>query len=665
MSAHKRGIQLSIGSKIGLSFLIVVLVGTLISTIVGIRLIGNSVIEQAQNKVQHDLSVAWMAYNNKLENIKSIVQLTSTRFFIRDGILGEDFSLLRRELEKIRKASDFDVFTLTDESGVVILRTTAPYTIGDDQSNDDLVSRALTGKPAASTHIVTRDQLILEGEGLQERAFMEFIPTSMAKKRGVQVETSGMMLKAASPVMDREGRIIGVLYGGVLINRNYDIVDQIKEIVYKGERYRGKDIGTATIFQWDLRISTNVRNREGMRAIGTRVSETVYDHVLENESAWFDRAFVVNDWYVTAYEPVKNINGDTIGILYVGMLEQPYADMKKRVVKSMILYSFLLSIGVALVAALILGRRISRPIVKLAHVSEMMADGHFNHERVAHTGDEIGKLADSFSRMSKELARTLAEKDDANNRLKDLNVRYLELLGFASHELMQPVGVIKGYLKLMQLSPEGSLEKSHQKDAVSAMLRNVNSIVTMSGMYLNLARIENGALEVNPEKIRIYHDIVEPIIRDMDQRLRQKNMTIEVDDRELFDTAEVHGDPTLIRIVFTNLLTNACKYGRENGNIRCGVRKNGSEYIFNVNNEGNGLSSDKLQSVFEKFVRLESGGMRPRGTGLGLFITREIVELHSGKIWAESEQGKWVNFLFTLPQPGTDDILENAGIESG
>ncbi len=446
-------IQLSIGSKIGLSFLIVVLVGTLISTIVGIRLIGNNVIAQAQNKVKHDLSVAWMAYNSKLEEIKTTVQITSQRFFLHDGMENGDFNILKRELERIRKEYNFDILTLTDESGIVILRTRPPYTTGDDQANDDLVNRALRGEVAASTQVLPQEQLILAGEGLEEQAFMRFVPTPKAKERSLDVETAGMMLKAASPVRDKTGRIIGVLYGGVILNRNYDIVDRIKDIVYRGERYREKDIGTATIFQWDLRISTNVRNAESMRAIGTRVSEIVYNHVLENESAWIDRAFVVNNWYVSAYEPIKNIDGRTIGILYVGMLEQPYTDMKKRIVRSMIEYSFLLSMAIALIIAFILGRRISKPIVKLARASEQMSDGNFNHERVTHSRDEIGKLADSFSRMSKNLSKTLEEKDSVNKQLKDLNVRYLELLGFASHELMQPIGVLKGYLMLMQARP--------------------------------------------------------------------------------------------------------------------------------------------------------------------------------------------------------------------
>ena len=141
-----------------------------------------------------------------------------------------------------------------------------------------------------------------------------------------------MCVKAAVPVFGYDGNLIGVLYDGNLLNRNYKIVDRVKEIVYQEVKYKGKDIGTATIFQGDLRISTNVKQEDGSRAIGTRVSEEVYEQVLEKGLPWIDRAFVVNNWYIAAYEPIKNIEGKIIGVLYVGILEEKFMDMRNRAI---------------------------------------------------------------------------------------------------------------------------------------------------------------------------------------------------------------------------------------------------------------------------------------------------------------------------------------------
>jgi two-component system NtrC family sensor kinase len=647
---HAQSIHFSIGSKIGLSFLAVVLIGTVISTVVGIRLVGNTVLRQAQNKVKHDLASAWMVYDHKLGEIQRVVSLSSQRFFINGALNSNRYTSAEEELERVRVKYQLDLLTLTDKRGIVVARTRAPYNIGDDRSADLLVHKALNGREAASTVIISGERLILEGEGMAQRAYMEFIPTDKAKPRVERFETSGMLLMASSPVMDEQGNILGVLYGGILLNRDFSLVDTIKDLVYRGEKYRGKDIGTATIFQWDLRIATNVMDTMGNRAIGTRVSETVYDQVLLQGSPWIDRAFVVNDWYVSAYEPIRNVEGEILGILYVGMLEQPYTDMKRRIVWMIIRYSFILSMVVAMVISLILGRRISRPIRRLAQQSEDVANGSFEHELVSRSGDEIGVLAESFNRMTRKLAQTLAEKDRVNNELRDMNVRYIELLGFATHELMQPLGVLKGYLTLMRECETGTLPPEQQVKATASMLRNVESLVNMSRMYLDLSRIESGAMQVNRVKLHLFDEVLAPIVNDMETQIAEKEMHLEYRNIDLFRRIVLEADPDLIRVVFTNLLTNALKYGRSGGKVECGVEDAEIHYRFNVMNEGQGMPKEKLEEVFFKYVRLESTAHQRRGAGLGLFITREVVEMHGGTIQAESVEHEYANFIFTLPK---------------
>ena len=644
-----RQLFLSLRGKLALSFLVVVLAAGFVSTIVGIRFVGHTVIGQAQNKVRHDLASAWMVYNEELDHVKTVILLTSKRFFIRDEFGGGRGGLLRRELERVRKEYNLDLLTLTDKTGKVIVRTRSPYHIGDEQSNDDLVSSALEKEVVASTQIVPQASLRREGEGLERQAYFTFIPTQKAKPRPEKEETSGMMLKAAAPVLDENGDLLGALYGGVLLNRNYEIVDRIKEVVYKGEKYKGKEIGTATIFQWDLRISTNVRRENGLRAIGTRVSSEVYDAVLENARPWEDRAFVVNDWYITAYEPIENVRGEVIGILYVGILEQPYLDVKKSVIGTIIKLT-LSGIGLVFVIAYFLERGITRPLMDLVHATEEVSQGRFPCRVEIKSRDEIRTLADSFNRMCVDLKRTLEEKDAAHERLKDLNVRYVELLGFATHELMQPLGVLKGYLAMMGDSGPEGLTSEQREQAVSAMLRNVNMLINMSRKYLNLSKIESGELQVNKSRIRFYEEVLQPVVEDGSPQMALKNIAFRIENEETFRQLEVQADPMLMRIVYSNLITNVLKYGRRGGEISCGVDDEGGDWRFNVRNEGQGIPQDKLETVFEKFVRLEGAAERQRGTGLGLFNTKEIIQKHGGRIWAESVEGEWANFIFTLPK---------------
>lgn len=644
----------SLRGRLVLSLLLVVILGIALSAWVGIRLIGNTVLAQAQSKVKHDLASAWMVYNTKLEEIRSVVELTAERFFIREAFRTGELSLTWGELERVRHERGLDFLTLTDSGGRVLIRTREPYTVGDDRSGDEPVRRALAGEVVQGTLLIPRERLLLEGTGLAEQAYMKPIPTPKAKPRLEAEVTTGMALLAAAPVRVEAGAALGVLYGGVLLNRNYELVDKIRETVYKGERYLEKEAGTATIFQWDLRISTNVRTAEGERAIGTLVSAEVYDRVLVNGLAWTDRAFVVNDWYVTAYEPIRDISGEIIGMLYVGLLEAPYAKLRSQVVWALIRYSSL-SLALALGLALLLGRRITKPVEELARASEEISVGHLSHRVESRSSrDELGRLAASFNRMAESLERTLEEKDRANQRLQDLNLRYLELLGFATHELMQPLGVLKGYLTLMRASETGALEGERQRQAVAAMLRNLDSLINMSRMYLELSRIESGELEVQKGRVRVYQDLLAPVIEDARMELERRRMRLSLEDEQAWRELELEADPLLLRIVFRNLIGNAIKYGREGGEIRCSFKDEGASYRFHVWNEGPGIPADKLGVIFEKFVRLEfergAGLQGRRGTGLGLFITKEIIARHGGEIWAESIEGNWADFIFRLPK---------------
>jgi two-component system NtrC family sensor kinase len=636
-------------SKLALYFLIVVLVSGLISTIVGISLINRHIINRAQNQVRHDLASAWMVYNEKLGDVECIIKVTAERFFLKNSLITQELHIPGRELERVRKAYGFDILTLTDTRGVVIVRTRNPYTVGDDQSNDALVSRALKGMASSATQVVPAKQLRLEGDGLAEKAYTFFKETPKAKPTGKRHETSGMMLKAAAPVEDDNGNLLGVLYGGVLLNRNYEIVDRIKDIVYNGETYEGKDIGTATIFQWDVRISTNVIGLNGNRAIETRVSGEVYNAVLENGRSWIDRAFVVNDWYITAYEPIRDYSGEVIGILYVGILEQPYRAMKMNVIWSMIKY-LIIAVVVAMGIALFLGRAITGPIRNLVRATEQISRGSFPSGIEIKSRDEIGTLSESFNSMSRELKQTLDEKDIANEKLRDLNTRYLELLGFVTHELMQPLGVLKGYLIMMEdADPDRSLNPDQRRQAVSTMLRNVNMLIHMSQTYLQLSKLESGALELNKKRVGVYEEIILPVMEDKKPQLTARSISYEMENVEHFQGLEVCADPIMLRIVYDNLVTNAIKYGAKGGRIYFGVQDAGEFLQFNVKNEGEGIPQDKLETIFEKFVRIDGKAEhKAMGTGLGLYNAKEIVRMHGGRIWAESVEGKWANFIFTL-----------------
>jgi two-component system NtrC family sensor kinase len=199
--------------------------------------------------------------------------------------------------------------------------------------NDPFIKIALERREEISgTQVLSGDELQREGRSLTQKAIIQSIPVPKEKPSKKLEETSGMVLKSAHPIIDFNGEALGVLVGGVLLNRNFEIVDRIKNIVFKDAKYKGKEIGTATIFLGDLRISTNVMDKEGNRAIGTRAMKEVQEQVLGRGLPWIHRAFVVDDWYITAYEPIRDVQNKIVGMLYVGLLESKYAIMKEKLI---------------------------------------------------------------------------------------------------------------------------------------------------------------------------------------------------------------------------------------------------------------------------------------------------------------------------------------------
>jgi two-component system NtrC family sensor kinase len=319
-------------TQLALIFLaIACLIGVATSVIVN-SLITGQIIFEAQERVKEDLNTARYVYGSKIRDIDRTIRWTSIRHVLKKGLKERNISSIREELEGLMAEEELDFLTLVDRKGTVVIRFHNPPASGDSLLNDPFVKMALEKKEIAGTQVLSGDELLKEGRSMAEKAVIQSIPVPKEKPAKKIEETSGMVLKSAFPILDFNGEVLGVLTGGVLLNRNYEIVDRIKNLVFKDAKYRGKEIGTATIFLGDLRISTNVMDKEGNRAIGTRAMKEVQEQVLGKGAPWIHRAFVVDDWYITAYEPIRDVQDKIVGMLYVGLLESKYALMKERLI---------------------------------------------------------------------------------------------------------------------------------------------------------------------------------------------------------------------------------------------------------------------------------------------------------------------------------------------
>jgi two-component system NtrC family sensor kinase len=333
-------------------------VGVVTSLIVN-SIVTNQIILEAQERVKEDLNTARWVYDSKIKDISKVFYWTSIRHVLKQAVKTKDATPIQKEFLVMMREEGIDFLLVTDRKGVVLFRFHNLKLRGDDLSQDPFIKAALQKKGISGTQILSSEQLAKEGEGLAKRAFFQLIPTPKERPTEKLEETSGMVIKAAYPIIDFDGEVLGALAGGVLLNRNYEIVDRIKNIVFKDARYREKEIGTATIFMGDLRISTNVMDKEGNRATGTRAMKEVEEQVLQKGQPWIRRAFVVDDWYITAYEPIQDVEEKIVGMLYVGLLESKYAFIKERLILSFFLFS-MAGMLIALVVSFVLSWKIVR-----------------------------------------------------------------------------------------------------------------------------------------------------------------------------------------------------------------------------------------------------------------------------------------------------------------
>ncbi|MCJ7679400.1 MAG: cache domain-containing protein [Candidatus Aminicenantes bacterium] len=649
----------SLRTKIILNFLVIIIFGGLITLYFGSRLVKNTLTDQAQVKVRHDLDSARMVFDTKLKEIRDIVRLTAGKDQFQNYLSKENFEFLKRELNRVRSEYGLDFLTLTDHLGHVILRTRRIENIGDDQSADEMIRRALQGRLSAGAQVLSRDKLLLEGEDLADRAYMEFIPTPKAASQREILETSGMVIKSASPVMDENGTLLGVLYGGFLLNRDYEIVDRIKELVYKDEKYKGREIGTATIFQNDLRISTNVKNMEGKRAVGTRVSKEVNNAVLQEGKSWIDRAFVVTDWYITAYEPIRDIQDSIIGILYVGILEQPYIDKTNQV---MLTFIFLATLSVVLLLIMLYfsTSRIIKPLTKMVVATQEIAKGDLSHKVEESSKDELGYLAISFNQMTANLraankklvewGKTLENKVDERTReLTKMQAHLVQSEKLASlgklaagiaHEINNPLGGILIYSHLLL---EDTPNDSPCADNLKKIVKETSRCKDIVKGLLDFARPRE------PEMTHIdIHDILNKSLSIMEGQALFQNIKIKKHYGE--NLFSVVADSTQLQQVFMNIIINGAEAMDGNGTmqIQTSLDDDNKMLIIRFKDSGHGIKEKDLKRLFEPFFTTKEIG---KGTGLGLAISYGIIRKHQGTIEVTSREGEGSEFTVKLPLP--------------
>ena len=599
------------------AFSLIIVVLAVLMGVLGFYVIKEKIVARAQSYVKNSLRAAETMYQREIEYVV------------------KGFALVEPDTNLALLKTKLDLDYIGEVTAAEALA--AP---------SEIVRAAFTRKKGVSgTRLIDKYEMMSLGYGLYAQRQIPIVPTPKARPTTRKVLDTMMAIEYALPIIAPDGTVEKVIYGGTILNRDLELVDRIRDAIFENKLYKDKPIGTVTIFLDDVRIATNVLNEKGERAIGTRVSQIVYENVVEKGHAWIDRAFVVTNWYLTAYEPIRNIQGAVIGILYVGTLEEPFVDLLKNVSIAFV-GIVVLCIAIAALLTMILAAAISRPLRGMLDATCQIYGGDFRYT-VPHAGSikELNALATSFNAMAAKLDEREKSLTISNEKLAELNKSYLDLIGFVAHELK---GILSSTILNAYAVRDGFLGMVNfkQQRALDSVTRNLDYLTSMVKNYLDLSRIEKGELAANKRSCSFVDDILQDTISTFEKRAEERQITVET---MISDKEAIVVDVDLLKIVMNNLVGNALKYGVDGGRITISAHKENGWFRVCVYNDGTPLNPEECDRLFQKFSRLENKETRrAQGTGLGLFITKKIITKHGGEIWVSAqEQGN--TFCFKIP----------------
>jgi signal transduction histidine kinase len=557
-------------------------------------------------------------------------------------------------LQRFKAEAGLDFINLRAPDGSLLFTDSGPATSTDHQSPAFTAVTQDTGQ--TSVEVLLPQQLALLGPALRARVDVTLVPTRNAAATQREKEDRAMVLLSTHAVRVPGGRLLGHVQGGRLLNRNLPFIDHINEIVYPQGSLPLSDWGsrgTATLFLDDVRISTNVRlfgAEHEERAIGTRVSQTVREAVLGRGSTWLDRAFVVDDWYVSAYQPVVDSRGRRIGMLYVGFLERPFTLMKYVALASIGLIFFAV-IVVAAVASLRWARTIFSPLERMEATMRHVGSGALA-ARVGpvDSDDEIGRLAIHLDELLATLQRWHAELDakvaERTRQLAETQAQLVrseklatvgQLTASIAHEVNNPIAVIQGNLDLLrELLPAPAIARvAPELKLVDEQIERMRLIVTQLLQFARPGEYAGYVESVQPA--RVLGDCLVLV-----GHLLAKTQ-IEVK-RDLQAVRSVAINRQELQQVLVNLLVNAIHAMAHGGTLQLSTRDTGSNGLeIEVADSGPGLPPELLSKLFEPFVT-----RKKEGTGLGLWVSRNIVERYGGDIVATNRPGGGAVFTVRL-----------------
>lgn len=634
--------------------------------------------EQLFIKVNTDLSVAEDNFHRLQEDYLNTLGRLAESYAFYTALESKSGLVVNAQLSELQQSAGFSYLHLLGVDGKRLFLSYGEAEKRGHPSPSLLV--ALQGYPRVEIEIFSAEALDEQSPGLAKQVELPLIDTPRARPTVQRIEGRGMMIRALYPVKNSRGQVVAVLDGGVLLNANFKFVDTIRDLVYGPGSLPKGSIGTVTVFLNDVRITTNVPRTPNQRALGTRVSDEVRTQVLDDGEKWIDRAFVVNDWYISAYQPIIDVNGERVGMLYAGFLESPSRNALWQALGVLILlflalmlFSSILSISGA--------KSIFKPLEMMMAVVRATREGYTKRIGKISSMDEIGVLANEFDLLLdllqernlqvQQWADQLEEKvDERTAELKLKNQKLVttiqilretraqliaaeklaalgELTAGVAHEINNPTAVMLGNLDL--LVEELGDNATPVKGEIDLIIEQIFRIKDIINNLLQYARPDE--ITETPTVIDV-NEVVQHTLALVRYLRKQKQFEIRLD---LNASRPVKINPHELQQVLVNLFVNAVHALDSSAGIISLSTDDWDEkgVVIRIEDNGMGIEEEQIEMIFNPFHTSKRVG---EGTGLGLSVSYGLIKKYGGDITVRSDQGQGSSFsVWILQEP---DLME-------
>jgi len=635
--------------------------------------------------LNRSIVLAWEEYNRFFMEETTFLKVVAS---IEDNteFLQKRNYLSSPAIELIKNKEGHDFWAIIDKDGVILASNTIGKKLPSEFEN--LIENALEGKESCTSEIlqieemtfffpqeIAKQALIAVNENPSYNSYSDssVFPYVLTQAVGIPIKNS------------KTNEVVGCLIGGQIVNNKTSIAQSYSSKIPNSYL----SIGVKGI-----RVVANIQiqGEKAINFVGTKQSPSLTE-AIEKGGIYNGNLQIANyEIHLVTAEPIFNLKGELVGALSVGIPSRGLTTIQRDTFFSFLACLFLCSL-ISLVITSVITKRISKPITNLSIIAQEISSSQSVTEKHIEQLNsikpskiyEINYLYQSFLNMSKflyqkdrEISNYLEELsknhatlkhlteelqkantqleikvrertkklEEAINELKALNHIKTQFLANISHELRTPLNSIIGFAEILQDELFGDLNQQ-QKEYVEIILNSAHDLLQDIEDILDISSIEIGKITIDKQMISL-EDIIDSVINIIRPQIKKNklNLNIKIED----DLPKILADPIRIKQVLANFLSNAIKFTPENGLITVTAFKEGNKVGVSVEDTGIGIKKEDQENIFKEFYQGEGSSKHPSsGVGLGLPLSKKIIDLHNGEIELESEYGKGTNITFYLP----------------